>query len=66
MARPLKLAAFLEQARLAKTLRQIATKGTEDFYRGGLAELLGKELADIGSPLRLADLQRHHAKLIDP
>ena len=57
---------IFKQARLAKTLRQIATKGTEDFYRGGLAELLGKELAEIGSPLRLADLQRHHAKLIDP
>jgi gamma-glutamyltranspeptidase/glutathione hydrolase len=57
---------IFKQDRLAKTLRQIATKGTDDYYRGDLAELLAKELTDIGTPLRLADLQRHHAKLIDP
>ena len=57
---------IFKQERLAKTLRQIARKGTEDYYRGDLAELLAKELAELGSPLRLGDLRRHHAKLIDP
>lgn len=47
-------------------MRQIAAKGTDDYYRGDLSELLAKELIDIGSPLRLDDLHRHHAKLIDP
>ena len=57
---------IFKQSRLAGTLRQIAKKGTDDFYRGDLANLLAKELENIGSPLRLVDLQRHQAKLIDP
>jgi len=57
---------IFKQERLAKTLRQISRKGTEDYYRGELAELLAKELTEIGSPLRLSDLHRHQAKLIDP
>ncbi len=57
---------IFKQGRLAKTLRQIAENGTDDYYRGDLADLLAKELTDIGSPLRFSDLNRHHAKLIDP
>ncbi len=60
------LGSIFKQERLAKTLRQIASKGTDDYYRGDLAQLLAKELTDMGSPLRLDDLQRHHAKRIDP
>ncbi len=56
---------IFKQARLAKALRQVAANGTDDFYRGDLADLLAKELTDIGSPLRLSDLHRHQAKLID-
>lgn len=58
--------AIFKQDRLAKTLRHIVTKGTNDFYRGDLANLLAKELTDIGSPLRLRDLNNHQAKLINP
>ena len=54
------------QKRLANTLRQVAKKGTNDYYRGELAELIAKELKQLGSPLRLDDLQRHQAKLINP
>ena len=57
---------IFKQERLAKTLRQISRKGTENYYRGDLANVLAKELTDIGSPLRLGDLHRHQAKLIDP
>ena len=57
---------IFKQERLAKTLRQISRKGTEDYYRGDLADLMAKELTEIGSPLRLGDLHRHQAKLIDP
>lgn len=57
---------IFKQERLAKTLRQISKKGAQDYYRGDLANLLAKELTDLGSPLRVSDLQRHHAKLIDP
>lgn len=54
------------QKRLAQTLSQIAKKGTNDYYRGELAELIAKELQKLGSPLRLEDLHRHRAKLINP
>mgnify|MGYP003347899375 CR=1 FL=1 len=54
------------QPKLAATLDHIAHAGTDDFYRGDLARSMARELEQMGSPLRLADLQRHHAKLIDP
>jgi len=54
------------QPRMAATLRRIARKGTEDFYRGDLARSMARDLAQIGSPLTLADLQSHRAQLVDP
>ena len=54
------------QKRLAKTLSQIAKKGTEDYYRGELAQVIAQELETIGSPLRSNDLRRHQARFIDP
>lgn len=54
------------QAQLAATLEQIARAGTEDFYRGDLARSMARDLEALGSPLRLADLQRHQARLVDP
>ncbi|MFZ9640137.1 MAG: gamma-glutamyltransferase family protein, partial [Hylemonella sp.] len=57
---------LFKQARLADTLALIARKGTHEFYRGKLARQMAAELAAVGSPLTLADLQAHQAKLIDP
>ena len=57
---------LFKQARLADTLALIARKGTEEFYRGALAKQMAAELAAVGSPLTLADLQAHQARLIDP
>jgi len=54
------------QSRLADTLSLIAGQGTEVFYRGTLARQMAAELAAVGSPLTLADLQAHQARLIDP
>ena len=54
------------QPRIAATLRRIARKGTEDFYRGELARSMARDLAATGSPLTLADLQAHRAHLVDP
>lgn len=58
--------ALFKQTRLADTLALIARKGTDEFYRGALARQMAAELAAVGSPLTLADLQAHQAKLIDP
>ncbi len=54
------------QPRLAATLEQVARRGTDDFYRGDLARSMALELEGLRSPVRLADLQRHQARLIDP
>lgn len=54
------------QSRLADTLQRIAREGTETFYRGKLARQMAAELEALGSPLRLADLQHHQARLVDP
>lgn len=52
--------------RLATTLRHIARKGADDFYRGELARSMVRDLAQCGSPLTLEDLQAHRAQLVDP
>ncbi len=57
---------LFKQSRLADTLALIARKGTDEYYRGALAKQMAAELAAVGSPLTLADLQAHQAKLIDP
>lgn len=54
------------QDRLAATLERIARHGAGDFYRGELARTIAKDLAAIGSPVELTDLEAHHARLADP
>jgi gamma-glutamyltranspeptidase/glutathione hydrolase len=51
---------------LANTLEQLARAGTEDFYRGELAQQIGADLAAIGSPVAAADLARHQAQIKPP
>ena len=53
------------QPRLAATLEQLARAGLDDFYRGDLARSLGADLEAAGSPLRLADLEAHHAQVVE-
>ena len=57
---------LFKQPKLAATLGLIAREGCETFYRGKLAKRLATELAQVGSPLTLADLHAHQAKLVDP
>lgn len=52
--------------RLGATLRQLAERGLDDFYRGDLAEGLAQDLAEAGSPLQLADLRAHSASWGEP
>ncbi len=58
---PLTLASRLQQPRLARTLRQLANAGLDDFYRGALARAIAADLARVGSPLTAADLSAHRA-----
>ena len=56
----------LREPRLATTLERLARDGLDDFYRGDLAREMAAELERVGSPLRLADLERHRALTVAP
>ncbi|MEO5701644.1 MAG: gamma-glutamyltransferase family protein [Casimicrobiaceae bacterium] len=51
---------------LGATLTRMAERGLDDFYRGEIARAMAAELERLGSPLRLADLQRHTATSVTP
>ena len=57
---------LMKQPALAQTLKTIAIEGTESFYRGKLARQIAADLQALGSPISLADLNAHQAKLVDP
>ncbi|MFM8554694.1 MAG: gamma-glutamyltransferase family protein [Betaproteobacteria bacterium] len=57
---------LFRQPRLADTLASIARHGTDAFYRGALARQMAAELAQVGSPLALSDLNAHQARRVDP
>jgi gamma-glutamyltranspeptidase/glutathione hydrolase len=57
---------LLRNIRLAATLEHLARAGLDDFYRGDLARQMAAELEAAGSPLRLADLERHWAQSVTP
>ena len=63
---PLTLGQRLRQPRIAATLRQLATAGLDDFYRGDLAQAIAADLARAGAPVSRDDLERHHALDVAP
>src|SRR5262245_22146876 len=63
---PLSVGARLRQPRVAETLKRLSQAGLPDFYRGDLARTLAADLERVGSPLRLADLERHQAQFVTP
>ncbi|TAM88993.1 MAG: gamma-glutamyltransferase family protein [Candidimonas sp.] len=54
------------QERLAKTLRTLVVQGLDSFYRGDLAKMIADDLAEIGSPITLQDLNDYHARTMTP
>ena len=64
--RPLSEGARLRQPRLARTLARLGESGLDDFYRGDLARVIAADLERAGSPLVLADLERHRALRVAP
>ena len=57
---------LMRQPVLAATLRQLAKHGLADFYEGELARSIAGDLAELGSPLVLADFDGHAAELRAP
>ncbi len=51
---------------LAATLTKLATAGTDDFYRGALAEQIARDLAAVGSLITAADLAQHQTVVKAP
>ena len=51
---------------LARTLRVIAEKGRDAFYKGELADRMDAYFRRIGAPHRKIDFERHHSEWIEP
>jgi gamma-glutamyltranspeptidase/glutathione hydrolase len=56
----------LRQPALAQTLRALVADGLDSAYRGRLAQSIAADLEAVGSPVRLEDLQAHHAEIVAP
>jgi len=56
----------LKQTALGDTLARMGKVGLDDFYRGELAQAMAEDLARVGSPISLADLNSHHAQFVTP
>ena len=52
---------LFRQPALAETLNRLGEGGLDSFYRGDLARDVAADLERVGSPLTLADLERHRA-----
>ncbi len=57
---------LLRQPALAETLRTLAQRGLDDFYRGQLGASIGAALQRLGSPLSTADLAAYQAQVVPP
>ncbi len=64
--RPLQEGETLINGDLATTLTWLVNHGLESVYRGELAAHIATELEQLGSPLRLADLQDYRARIVKP
>jgi gamma-glutamyltranspeptidase/glutathione hydrolase len=61
-----RIGVLFRQPRLAATLEHLGRSGLDDFYRGVLADAIAQDLAEIGSPLTISDLNRHRGQLVEP
>jgi gamma-glutamyltranspeptidase/glutathione hydrolase len=64
-APPIRGSMFVQKT-LGATLQRLADAGLADFYRGDLARSIAKDLAALGSPLALGDLEAYSAKEVLP
>ncbi len=62
----LKEGKILKLPKIANTLRHLAEKGLDDFYRGEMAQQLADDLTQAGSPIRLEDFHNYHANIVKP
>lgn len=53
----------LRQPELAATLKRIAKKGPDEFYKGETAQMLARDMAAFGGLITLDDLARYQPKI---
>jgi gamma-glutamyltranspeptidase/glutathione hydrolase len=58
--------ALFRQPRLAVTLERLTAEGLDRFYRGALAQDIAADLAAVGSPVTLQDLEAYRARRVTP
>jgi gamma-glutamyltranspeptidase/glutathione hydrolase len=63
---PLEAGHTLRLPSVARTMRQLAERGLEDFYRGAIGEALAQACVDAGGLLRRDDLEHHRADWVAP
>ncbi|HWO96558.1 MAG TPA: gamma-glutamyltransferase [Bacillus sp. (in: firmicutes)] len=54
------------QTHLASTLKDIAQKGRDHFYKGGLAKRIVSSLQEKGGLLKMEDFDEHHGSWVEP
>ena len=54
------------QPRMAATLQRLVDDGLDSYYRGALAEDIGRDLAEVGAPVSAADLAAYRARRVRP
>ncbi len=64
--KPLELGTKLVQADLAKSLKAIAEKGTDAFYKGEIADLIVKASSANGGVLAKADFEQYKVRELEP
>ncbi len=57
---------ILKQPAVAKTLRLIAEKGVDEFYKGSIAKAITADLQAHGGLLTAKDFAEHHADWVEP
>lgn len=63
---PPEVGAVLRQPALCATLARLGEAGLDDFYRGDVARANADGLEEVGSPLRLSDLEAYRAARVAP
>ncbi|CAM5797549.1 MULTISPECIES: gamma-glutamyltransferase [Brevibacillus] len=63
---PYQAGEILKQEDLAKTLKVIAKKGADGFYKGEIAEKIVKDMQANGGLLTLKDFEKHTSTWADP
>ena len=64
--KPYKSGEILRQKDLAETLKRIADRGADEFYRGETAEKIVASLQSHGGLLTLDDFARHQSRWVEP